>query len=106
MTKDRILAMGPGLAVLAVALAVPAAGRDRQLGTSVQANIAAMAVDLDPAYAGVKMEGTNGVLAERAVTRYRNGQVTPLRSISGDSEVGGNAQQRGGPAAAGAQGPR
>jgi hypothetical protein len=73
--------------VLLVA-AAPAAAIDRDLGISVQTNIAAMTVDLTPAYANVPMEGTNGRLGDSAVSRYRAGQVKPLLPLSGKSDLG------------------
>ena len=87
--------------LVALVLVAPAAAQDRQLGASVQKNVAAHVVDLHPTYAGVKIEGSNGVRSEAAINRYLDGRVTPLRSISGESQVGANAQQRGsgGPAA-------
>jgi len=95
------------VAAAIVMLAGGAAARDRQLGAAVQANIAAQAVDLHPVHAGVPIEGGNGERAEGAITRYRNGRVTPLRSISAESQVGANANQRGADAGPGtAQVPR
>lgn len=76
------------LFVLLAAAAPAFAGQDAVLGTSVQANIVAMTVDLTPEYAGVKMEGTTGILAADAISRYRNGQVKPLLPLSGRSELG------------------
>lgn len=87
------------LILLLAATAVPAVAQDRQLGVSVQSNIAAMTVDLVPTYANVTMEGTAGVLADGAVSRYRNGRVKPLLPLSGKSEIGVAGAAGGGQAA-------
>ena len=79
------------LVALMVSLAAPAAATDKGLGLVVQNNVAAMAVDLTPSYANVKIEGSTGTLADTAVTRYRTRQVKPLRSLSGDSKLGGGS---------------
>jgi len=76
------------LVALMVSLAGPAAAKDKGLGLIVQNNIAAMAVDLTPSYANVAVEGGSGMLADTAVTRYRTGQVKPLRALSGEASVG------------------
>ncbi|WP_310498706.1 hypothetical protein [Sandarakinorhabdus sp.] len=78
------------LAFLALSLAaVPAfAAPEEQLGATVQANIAAMVVDLNPTWAGVPMEGTSGILGERAFRRYRTDATKPLIPLSGKSNVG------------------
>jgi hypothetical protein len=94
------------LVALMVSLAAPAAAEEKGLGLVNQNNIAAMTVDLTPSYAGVKIEGSSGMLADTAITRYRTGQVKPLRSLSGESRLGGGSatgsdapvtQQAGGP---------
>lgn len=83
------------IGVIAAVAAAPASAIDRALGTSVQANIVAMAVDLTPSYAGVKMEGTNGTGADGAVNRYRNGRVKPLLPLSGKASETGSAAATG-----------
>jgi type IV pilus biogenesis protein CpaD/CtpE len=100
MTEARILIV----LMLAGMAATPATARDRALGSAVQANVAAQVVNLRPSHAGVPMEGSDGQRAEAAITRYRDGRVTPLQSISSGSQVGAAAGQRG--AGAAAQGPR
>jgi hypothetical protein len=103
MVEGRILAV----AAVIAAIAAPAAAGDPALGSSVQKNIVAHVVDLHPAYAGVKIEGGNGVRSEAAMNRYLDGRVTPLRSISGEAQVGANPIQRGaGGAAPATSGPR
>jgi hypothetical protein len=77
------------LVALMVSLAGPAAAKDKGLGLIVQNNIAAMAVDLTPSYANVAIEGGSGMLADTAVTRYRTGQVKPLRALSSEASIGG-----------------
>ncbi|WP_310474665.1 hypothetical protein [Sandarakinorhabdus sp.] len=79
------------LVALMVSLAAPAAADDKGLGLVTQNNIAMMTVDLTPSYAGIKIEGGNGMLADTALTRYRTGQVKPLRSLSGESKLGGGS---------------
>jgi hypothetical protein len=81
---------------------------DRGLGLVVQNNIAAMVVDLNPSYANVKIEGSDGLLADGAVTRYRQGRVKALIPLSGTSSLG-NTGAGANPGAAAAQqqaGPR
>jgi hypothetical protein len=99
-------------AVLALALAglasSPASATDRGLGLVIQNNIAAMLVDPNPSYAGVKLEGTSGITADGALSRYRAGQVKPLIPLSGKSDLGtqfatGQASQTRGSDGIGAQ---
>ncbi|WP_372918002.1 hypothetical protein [Sandarakinorhabdus sp.] len=95
------------LVALMVSLAGPANAQDKGLGLVVQNNIAAMAVDLTPSYANLKIEGGDGMLADAALTRYRTGRVKPLLPLSGSSSLG-NAAAAGGaaPAASLPGGPR
>ncbi|WP_017668120.1 hypothetical protein [Sandarakinorhabdus sp. AAP62] len=93
------------LVALMVSLATPAAAEDKGLGLVTQNNVAAMVVDLNPSYANVQIEGSSGMLADAAITRYRTGRVKPLLPLSGKSELGntgpsaaastGNQQQTG-----------
>ena len=100
------------LVALMISLAGPAAADDKQvsdkgLGLVVQNNIAAMAVDLTPSYANVKIEGSDGLLADGALTRYRTGRVKALMPLSGRSTLGDSSSATA--AGAGAQpqaGPR
>lgn len=92
------------LVALMISLAGPAAADERQvsdkgLGLVVQNNIAAMVVDLTPSYANVKIEGSDGLLADSALTRYRTGRVKPLIPLSGRSTLGNSTS---GPADGGA----
>lgn len=89
MLRDRIMIAS----VAAFGLAAAGHAQDRQLGQSVQNNIIAMAVDLNPSYAGIKLEGSTGITSEAAITRYRAGRVTPLQSLGGTSAIGANNQQ-------------
>ncbi len=70
---------------LVVALLLPAAcAGDPAVGTAVQRNIAFQAVDLDPQYAGVPIEGGNGQRSVDAVKRYNSGTVkAPPDTITG-----------------------
>jgi len=77
------------LLVAAALLAAPAAAQDRNLGLVVQNNVNAMLVDPNPAYAGIPIEGGNGLKADTAITRYRTGRVQSLQSFSGNTNVGG-----------------
>lgn len=76
------------LLVAAALLAAPAAAQDRNLGLVVQNNVNAMLVDPNPVYAGIPIEGSNGVKADTAITRYRSGRVAPLQSFSGNTNIG------------------
>lgn len=92
------------LLALMVSVAAPAAAADKGLGLVVQNNIAVMAVDLTPSYANVAIEGGTGMLADTAITRYRQGKVKPLLPLSGTSTLGQNQVAQA--AAAPAAGPR
>lgn len=95
------------LLALMISLAGPATAIDKGLGLVTQNNIAAMAVDLTPSYANVKIEGSDGFLADSALTRYRTGRVKPLLPLSGASNIGTAAAAAAGAAAAPQQtGPR
>lgn len=91
---------------LMISVAGPVTATDKGLGLVVQNNVAAMAVDLNPSYANVKIEGTNGALADAAITRYRTGQVKALLPLSGKSELGTNTGGGGQTAAPPVGGPR
>lgn len=91
------------LVALMISVAAPVTAQDRGLGLITQNNVAAMVVDLNPSYANVKIEGSDGSVADAAVTRYRTGRVKALMPLSGTGELG---QQRGGaPAGAGQPAP-
>ena len=64
---------------LIVALLLPAAcAKDPEVGAvgiAVQRNIAFQAVDLDPHYAGIPIEGGNGQRSADAIKRYNSGTV-------------------------------
>ena len=93
------------LVALMISVAAPVTAQDRGLGLVTQSNVAAMAVDLTPSYANVKIEGGDGMLADSAVTRVRTGNVKALLPLSGKSELG-QQQQQGGGAQPAAGGPR
>lgn len=82
------------LPLLLAAPILTAAG-DPEFGKVVSGNIAAQAGPV-PAYAGVPMEGTNGLVSARAVNRYRRGVVKAL-ILPRSARVGNQtAQDRGG----------
>jgi len=62
---------------------------DPQMGTAVTHNMVAQVVDMDPKYAGVPMEGTNGRLSADAYNRYLKGNVKALTKVDGNTRVGG-----------------
>jgi hypothetical protein len=71
----------PTLAVIAAPVLLTLGGcatADPQFGSAVQNNIIAHAVDLDPVYAGVPIEGGNAARSANAVRQYNNGAVKPL----------------------------
>jgi hypothetical protein len=77
---------------------------DPDLGMSVNRNVVSQAVDMNPRYAGVPTEGSNGKLAVAAQRRYLSGQVKPLLKVDAEGSVGGQggaSDVGGGPAAAG-----
>lgn len=79
-----------GLCLAALTFSVtPALAQDRGLGLIVQNNVNAMLVDPNPVYAGIPIEGGNGLKADTAITRYRTGRVQPLQSFNGNTNVGG-----------------
>lgn len=90
----------------AALLGAPAQAQDRGLGLVVQNNVNAQVVDLDPDYAGVPIEGGDGLKADTAITRYRTGRVQPLLPLSGTVNIGGAGGGGGSGAAQPASGPR
>ena len=54
------------------------AANDAQFGGAVQNNVVAQVVDMEPVYAGVPLEGSNGERSAEAVRRYRKGDVKAL----------------------------
>lgn len=78
-----------GLCLAALTFSVtPALAQDRALGLIVQNNVNAMLVDPNPVYAGIPIEGSNGLKADTAITRYRTGRVQPLQNFSGETSIG------------------
>lgn len=69
--------------LLLLPLVLAACAADTQMGAAVANNIAAQTVDLDPQYAGVPMEGSNGERATNAYRRYLKGVVAPLQKPDG-----------------------
>lgn len=83
------------IAVVALALAAPAlAGPDRDLGATVNANIARQTIDPDPHYAGTRGPGADGRRTADALIRYETGRLKPLVRTNGKVELGnqGGAQ--------------
>lgn len=79
------------LLALATASALPtaaSAGSDPQFGITVNNNIAAQAVDMNPRYAGTPMEGGNSQRSIDAYRRYQSGAVKELIKVNGKAEVG------------------
>jgi hypothetical protein len=78
----------PGL-LLALALPFQAnANEDKDFGCTVTQNVTVQTVDMNPRYAGTLMEGGIGKRSAAAVGRYMNGQIKPLVTISGRSDLG------------------
>ncbi len=78
---------------------------DPDLGYSVRRAVVSQAVDMNPSYAGLPIEGSNGVRAFDAQRRYLKGAPRPLARIDGrvDQTGASGAAQAGGresPAAA------
>ncbi|KPF74979.1 hypothetical protein IP88_07480 [alpha proteobacterium AAP81b] len=91
-------------AILLLTLPFLAGFADRDLSAVTDRNIAAMAVDMNPRYAGVPMEGSSGLAAARAVNRYRRGAVKPLTilrssGISAQATTDSNPGENGAPVA-------
>ncbi len=76
MAKQHRIA--PRLVAAFALLGVAGCATDKELGAVNQHNIVAQAVDLDPQYAGVPIEGGSGQLSADAVNRYRKGAVKAL----------------------------
>lgn len=66
------------VANLALLALVGCATADPQFGSVVQNNIIAQAVDLDPVYAGVPIEGGNAARTVEGVRRYNTDAVKKL----------------------------
>jgi len=84
----------PILAVIAAPVLLTLGGcatADPQFGSAVQNNIIAQAVDLDPVYAGVPIEGGNAARTADGVRRYNSGAVKPLYQGT-VSKTGGSPQ--------------
>lgn len=97
----------PLLATASVALlALSACETDPDLGYSVRRAVVAHAVDMNPTYAGLPIEGTNGVRALDAQRRYLKGEPRRLGKIDGRVDItgGGDTATGGGRAAPDAAG--
>lgn len=78
----------PNLTVLLL-LSLGACATDPEFGATVNHNVVAQAVDMDPQYAGVPIEGTNVQRAVDSYRRYLKGNVKALAKVEGSSKVGG-----------------
>ncbi len=83
--------------VLLISILLGACATDPQIGAAVTNNIAAQTVDLNPQYAGVPMEGSNGERSVNAYRRYLKGVVAPLVKAEAQKAIptmaGGAPQQ-------------
>lgn len=61
---------------------------DPEFGSTVDHNIVAQTIDMNPEYAGVPIEGGSGRRSAAAIGRYQAGEVKPLLKVTGESEVG------------------
>lgn len=68
---------------------------DPDLGYSIRRAVVAQAVDMNPTYAGVPMEGTNSVRALDAHRRYLKSDVRRLGRIDGKVDVVGTVSEAG-----------
>ncbi len=73
--------------VLALPFLLLAAGcaTDPEFGAVYDQNLTAQVVDMNPKYAGVPMEGSNGERSSAAYRRYLKGNVMPLQIPDGKS---------------------
>jgi hypothetical protein len=74
--------------ILMAAGPAPYSSRDNGLGETVDSIIAAQAIDMDPEYAGVPLEGGNGKRSVDAYRRYQSGNVKKLLKQTGEATVG------------------
>lgn len=64
---------------------------DAPMGASVVNNVVAQTVDLNPQYAGVPAEGSNGSRSVDAYKRYLKGSIVPLQRPDGKGSTTGGA---------------
>jgi hypothetical protein len=67
---------------------VPYSPKDSGLGQTVDSIISAQAIDMDPEYAGIPLEGSNGKRSVDAYRRYQSGNVKKLLKQTGEAQVG------------------
>lgn len=65
-----------------------ACATDPEFGAVVNHNIVTQVVDMNPQYAGVPMEGSNGKRAAASYKRYQSGNVRALQRVDGTAKVG------------------
>lgn len=70
-------------------LSLGACATDQEFGATVNHNVVAQVVDMDPQYAGVPIEGANGQRAVDSYRRYLKGNVKALARVEGTAKVGG-----------------
>lgn len=78
-------------AILLTPFLLAACATDAPIGSAVTNNVVAQVVDLNPRYAGVPMEGSNGQRSINAYKRYLSGEITPLQRPDGKTSVVGGA---------------
>lgn len=81
----------PKLLSLTPLLLLVGCATDGPMGASIVNNVAAQTVDLNPQYAGVPIEGSNGVRSVDAYRRYLKGDIAPLQRPDGKSSTTGGA---------------
>lgn len=78
----------PASACAAALLLAGCETQDRDFGHSIRHNQAVQTVDMQPVYAGVPMEGSDGVRLADAQRRYLTGKVKDLLKVDGKSALG------------------
>lgn len=73
---------------LVLLLLLGACATDPELGATVNHNIVAQVVDMNPEYAGVPMEGSNGKRGVASFRRYQSGNVRALQRVDGGAKIG------------------
>lgn len=89
MMMLRVLRANPLFLLLLAPPLLAGCVRDAEFGSTVEHNIVAQAVSMDPQYAGIPVEGAgSGRRSADAIGRYQAGEVKPLLKVTGESEVG------------------
>nr|WP_310524777.1 hypothetical protein [Polymorphobacter sp.] len=74
----------PNLIILSL-LTLGACASDPEFGATVNHNVVAQVVDMNPQYAGVVTEGGDGTRAAEAQRRFLNGNIKQLMKPDGKS---------------------